>query len=119
KDAGMAGGAVNTLRQFGYALGVAVLGLIFASAVRSSFESSHSVADPHAAAEKLASGGAGELLAADRGLTAPVQHAFVSGLNTICLVAGLLGVVGGLLVLVFGAVRAKDDKAVPEPVKTV
>ncbi|WP_409181658.1 MFS transporter [Amycolatopsis sp. VS8301801F10] len=118
KDAGMAGGAVNTLRQFGYALGVAVLGLIFASAVQSSFESSHSVADPHAAAEKLASGGAGELLAANRGLTGAVQHAFVSGLNTICLVAGLLGVVGGLLVLVFGAVRTKDDKAVPEPVKT-
>lgn len=64
--AGMAGGAVNTFRQLGYALGIAVLGSVLANRVAGA---AHSPA------------------------------AYATGLNTIQLIAGLTGIVAGLLVL--------------------
>lgn len=87
--AGMAGGAVNTFRQLGYALGVAVFGTVLTSDMRGTL--------PHDAAHALAGGGAGAL----RG-TFPehtLRDAFASGLGTVAVTAGLVATVAGVLVL--------------------
>ncbi|MFI2236858.1 MFS transporter [Streptomyces chrestomyceticus] len=67
--AGMASGAVNTFRQLGYALGIAILGTVFTQGVRS--------AGAHAAP----------------------GTAYVHGLTRVSLVAGVVAVAAGLLVL--------------------
>ena len=51
--AGMAGGAVNTFRQLGYALGIALCGTVLTSRMQDTL--------PHDAAHALAGGGAGAL----------------------------------------------------------
>ncbi|MFF3466882.1 MFS transporter [Streptomyces sp. NPDC002619] len=87
--AGMAGGAVNTVRQLGYALGVAVFGTVLTSRMADTL--------PHGAAHTLAGGGAGAL----RGAFSEhaLRAAFASGLDTALVVAGLAGVVAGGAVL--------------------
>ncbi|WP_329348695.1 MFS transporter [Streptomyces sp. NBC_01261] len=87
--AGMAGGAVNTVRQLGYALGVAVSGTVLTSRMRDTL--------PHDAAHTLAGGGAGAL----RG-TFPehvLRAAFASGLDSALVTAGFVGTAAGALVL--------------------
>lgn len=88
--AGMAGGAVNTVRQLGYALGVAVSGTVVTSRMTGTL--------PHDAAHTLAGGGAGAL----RGTFAEhtLRTAFASGLNGALLVMGGASVLAGALVLV-------------------
>ncbi|WP_018546946.1 MFS transporter [Streptomyces sp. LaPpAH-108] len=87
--AGMAGGAVNTVRQLGYALGVAVFGTILTSRMESTL--------PHGAAHALAGGAAGALRAS---FPDEVLHAaFASGLNRALLTAGVAGLAAGALVL--------------------
>ncbi|MFJ5799290.1 MFS transporter [Streptomyces decoyicus] len=71
--AGMASGAVNTFRQLGYALGIAVLGTVFATAL-------HDAARPG-------------------GSRTAVKAAYVSGLTDIMLISGVVALAGGLLVL--------------------
>lgn len=76
--AGMAGGAVNTFRQFGLAMGVAVLGTLFSHRVSA-------VAGDDRPAWALAG---------------PVAHqAFAAGLDRIFLVAGASGLLCGAVVL--------------------
>ncbi|WOX13743.1 MFS transporter [Streptomyces sp. N50] len=87
--AGMAGGAVNTVRQLGYALGVAVSGTVLTSRMRDTL--------PHDAAHTLAGGGAGAL----RG-TFPhhvLRAAFAAGLDSALVTAGFVGTAAGALVL--------------------
>jgi EmrB/QacA subfamily drug resistance transporter len=90
---GMVAGTLNTARQLGYALGVAVLGLIFRSTVQSQ------VSDP---------GLVGAIVAGHAPRIVPVRAAVTAGLHNGYLIAGAAGVVGGLLVLwlVRPAVRA-------------
>ena len=57
--AGMAGGALNTARQLGNALGIAVLGAVFQAGVLDSLRSSPAVADPQQTADALTGGAAG------------------------------------------------------------
>ncbi|MGW7572848.1 MFS transporter [Streptomyces sp. NPDC054765] len=71
--AGMASGAVNTFRQLGYALGIAVLGTVFSSAL-------HGAVRPGAS-------------------RTAVGAAYVSGLTDILLISGVVALAGGLLVL--------------------
>lgn len=98
RDAGMAGGAVNTFRQFGFALGVAVFGSVGTSAMARSLDGT--VPDPQAAAHALAGGGAPALREA--GVPeAALRAAFASGLNSAAVVAGITGLVAGLAVLAF------------------
>ncbi|MGX9885024.1 MFS transporter [Streptomyces sp. NPDC002276] len=96
--AGMAGGAMNTVRQLGYALGVAVSGTVLTSRMRDTL--------PHDAAHTLAGGGAGAL----RGVFSEhaLRAAFASGLDSAFVTAGFVGTAAGALVLVLvGAGRAE------------
>ncbi|WP_344016964.1 MFS transporter [Pseudonocardia xinjiangensis] len=81
---GMVAGALNTSRQLGYALGVAVLGLVFRATVETH------LSDPSLV---------GAVVAGQAPRTRAVGEAIVAGLNIGYLVAGAAGVLGGLLVL--------------------
>ncbi|MGW1214102.1 MFS transporter [Streptomyces sp. NPDC002499] len=87
--AGMAGGAVNTFRQLGYALGIAGYGTVLTSRMQDTL--------PHDAAHALAGGAAGAL----RGAFSEhvLRTAFASGLNTAAVLAGVTATVAGVLVL--------------------
>ncbi|MFJ9098090.1 MFS transporter [Streptomyces sp. NPDC102405] len=87
--AGMAGGAVNTFRQLGYALGIAVLGTVLTSRMQDTM--------PHDAAHTLAGGGAGALRDAFSEHT--LRAVFATGLNHAAVAAGLTALGGGILVL--------------------
>nr|WSY50333.1 MFS transporter [Streptomyces sp. NBC_00886] len=108
--AGMAGGAVNTVRQLGYALGVAVSGTVLTSRMRDTL--------PHEAAHTLAGGGAGAL----RGAFSEhaLRGAFASGLDSALMTAGFAGMVAGGLVLILvragRAERSGDTAGVTESV---
>ncbi|MEV7194705.1 MFS transporter [Streptomyces sp. NPDC093510] len=89
-NAGMAGGAVNTFRQLGYAVGVALFGTVLTARMQDSIG--------REAAHTVAGGGASALHG-----TVPehaVREAFASGLNGASLAAGVAGLVSGVLVLV-------------------
>lgn len=86
---GMAGGAVNTFRQLGYALGIAVYGTVLTSRMRDTL--------PRDAAHTLAGGAGGALRGAFSEHT--LRSAFAAGLNTGAVVAGLTATVAGALVL--------------------
>ncbi|MGW1051842.1 MFS transporter [Streptomyces sp. NPDC002521] len=97
--AGMAGGAVNTVRQLGYALGVAVSGTVLTSRMTGTL--------PVGAAHALAGGGAGALRAGFPEHT--LRSAFASGLNGALVAAGLAGLVAGALVLLL----VRTDRPAP------
>ncbi|OQR62737.1 MFS transporter [Streptomyces maremycinicus] len=108
--AGMAGGAVNTVRQLGYALGVAVFGTVVTSRMAGTL--------PHDASHALAGGGAGAL----RGMFSEhtLRSAFASGLDAALVTAGCAGVAAAALVLVLvrtpraaSAATAETDASVP------
>ncbi len=100
---GMASGGMNTLRQLGFAFGIAVLGTILQSRVGS-------VLDQHQTGTgKLApavSGGQTQVIlksvpAANReAASAAIHSAFASGLNLIFVLAGVIAIVVGLLTAV-------------------
>ncbi|WP_042401825.1 MFS transporter [Streptacidiphilus carbonis] len=101
---GMASGVVNTGRQLGYALGIAVLGTFFANRVQSYVTGHGHLADPHGTASALSGGRAQAVLAgvpADRrdAVQGLVHSAFAAGLDRVYLIAGVTGIVAGLLVL--------------------
>jgi len=92
---GMAAGAVNTARQLGFALGIAVLGSVFSSSIADRLTT-----DAHT----VASGGAQGVVARAPATTRPrldavIHDAVGSALGTTFLVAGVVGVVGAALVL--------------------
>ncbi|MFE0462414.1 MFS transporter [Kitasatospora sp. NPDC058965] len=100
---GMAGGALNTARQLGNALGIAVLGAVFQAGVVHRLRAG-AVAGPQALADALTAGRAGQLLGRaapdERGaLSALVHAAFAAGLRDTFLVSGGLGLLGAVLVL--------------------
>jgi EmrB/QacA subfamily drug resistance transporter len=94
---GMAAGAVNAIRQLGYAIGVAVLGTVFAHRAATSL---HHLAGPSALAQGLAGGQAPRLLASAgpkrHTLDAALHLASIRGLDGTFLVAGIVGVIAGL-----------------------
>ncbi|MFE0646987.1 MFS transporter [Streptomyces sp. NPDC059534] len=102
--AGMVGGAVNTFRQLGFALGIAVFGVIFQSRIERVLRTDGSIPDPHEAAVALSGGQARSLVAGwPAGERAEMAHlvreAFASGLNAVLLVAAALGAVASLIVV--------------------
>ncbi|MFI6638110.1 MFS transporter [Streptomyces sp. NPDC050504] len=103
RHSGMAGGAVNTFRQLGFALGIAVFGTVATSRMTD-------VLHDGGAARELAGGGAAAL----RG-TVPdevLRTAFASGLDGALTAAGVLGLVGGLAALAW--VRSPGPEAETE-----
>ncbi|MEI5097573.1 MFS transporter [Streptomyces sp. PmtG] len=94
-NAGMAGGAVNTFRQLGYALGVAVFGTVLTSGMADTLGQD--------GAHTAAGGGASALGTAFS--EHQVRAAFASGLGDASLTAGAVGLVAGIAVLVM--VRTK------------
>jgi EmrB/QacA subfamily drug resistance transporter len=99
---GMAAGAVNTARQLGFALGIALFGSVFTSSI-----ADHLSADAPGpqVAHTVASGGARDVVAsapaaAHAELDAAIHTAVGSALGTTFLAAGLVGVLGAAVVLV-------------------
>jgi EmrB/QacA subfamily drug resistance transporter len=118
--AGMASGALNTMRQLGLALGIAILGGVFATRV-SAVLRERQVSSPDRLARELSGGQAGRVLAAASdptrtALGASFRAAAVSGVQETFLVCGVGGIVAGIAVLVLHRpVRAEPGHAVPEP----
>jgi EmrB/QacA subfamily drug resistance transporter len=120
---GMAAGAITTARQLGFAIGIAVLGTVFASRAEG-YLADHGAPDPSATSHGLAAGQAGRILAAVPGplrssVDAALHGASAAGLDTGFFVAAGVGLVGGVavLLLVRPAKRAAPDEPRPaEPV---
>lgn len=117
---GMAAGAVTTVRQLGFAIGIALLGTLFATKASSTVSQA---GVPHAAgvAHNLAGGQARQVLAQAgshrAALDSTLHAAAADGLDLIFLVSGIAGIVGGLLVLIL--VRpAATSTAAPEVAAT-
>lgn len=115
RRAGMASGINNTFRQVGIATGIAALGAIFQSRITSELVSADVPARwVHPLSQAIASGGGQRFAVGYTGQPpAWVQHlqttthaAFISGLNTILLVAAFVLFAGA--VLAFVLVRQQD-----------
>ena len=112
---GMASGAVNTARQLGFAVGVAVLGSVFAASTTRALTDA-GAPDPAATESVLSSGQAQQLLAAapadERGGLAQVlAAAYADGLRDVLLVSGVAGLVGAVLVVLMVRGRNPQDDA--------
>jgi EmrB/QacA subfamily drug resistance transporter len=110
---GMAAGTITTARQLGFAVGVAVLGTVFAG--RAAHHLGRTGAN--SAAHALAGGQAGRILAATPaplrpGVDAALHTAAAAGLDAGFGVAALAGLLGGLAV--FALVR-KPAPVTPDP----
>lgn len=102
--AGMAAGAVNTARQLGYAVGIALLGSVFSSQA-SDWLSGHAVSGADSLASALSGGRAAQVLAtapaAQRAdLVTALHDASAHALQAGFAVAGTAGITAGLLALV-------------------
>jgi EmrB/QacA subfamily drug resistance transporter len=105
--AGMAAGAVNTFRQLGFAIGVAVLGVVFHGGLE------------HTAGQRLAgplgSGQAGTLIAQGDDMARLVHRAYANALDLTFLVAAGIGLAAGIAVFVFVRPRPATPTPVPAP----
>jgi EmrB/QacA subfamily drug resistance transporter len=111
---GMASGLNSTFRLLGVAIGVAALGAILESRVADSLKASLGSA-PHGLVDVVATGNASTAaMGAPSGsadVAAAAEQAFISGFDTILLVAGITMLVGSALAL--WLVRARDFVARP------
>jgi len=100
---GMAGGSVRTMQQLGYALGIALLGTVFAARAHSVI-ADRGLSQAGAVAHALAGGQAPVLLhrasaGARSGLDGTLRAASVSGLQAVLAISGVVGLLGGVVVL--------------------
>jgi EmrB/QacA subfamily drug resistance transporter len=100
---GMASGALNTMRQLGYALGIAGLGVILQSRIADSLSHSPGVTDSGRLAKTVAGGQSQAVLhaappAARGALDHAISSAFASGLNATLVIGGIAGLVGSVVV---------------------
>lgn len=100
---GMAAGALNTMRQLGFTLGVAVLGAVFAGRATDVL-AARGVPDASRVGRELGGGQAHEVLrtvplGAHAALDRSLHAAAVSGVQETFLVCGIAGLVAGALVL--------------------
>jgi EmrB/QacA subfamily drug resistance transporter len=110
---GMASGAVNTMRQLGYALGIAVLGAVCRTHIAGAARSAH-IAGPGRLASALVSGQAHGVIAGTptsrrAAIDATVHATFASGLNAALLAAGVVGIAAAVLVAL--TVRPSRERA--------
>ncbi|MBN1092257.1 MFS transporter [Blastococcus sp. TML/M2B] len=116
---GMASGAVNTARQIGFAVGVSVLGTVFATGASSALRDAGSP-DPSGLATALSAGQAPVILGeaepqARAGLAETLAGGYAAGLDGVFLAAGLSALAGGVLVLLL--VRAAPPGAATPPAR--
>jgi len=113
--AGMAGGAVNMMRQLGYAFGIALIGTVFAARAAATI-ADRRVAGAAQLARALAGGQARQVVHAAgirAGSVAAVLHvASLSGLQSAFCVAGFAGLAVGLAVF-FLVRQHRPDPAQP------
>ncbi len=117
---GMASGAVNTARQLGYAIGIAVLGSVFAARAASDLAT---LPENETLAHALAGGQTPALLAQAGSGRAALQdslhHAAIVGIDGAFLVAGIAGVVTAAIVAVLLRSRpqqlTEQAQDAPEP----
>jgi EmrB/QacA subfamily drug resistance transporter len=122
RQAGMAGGAVETFFQLGFALGIAVLGTLFtsriAAVVATSAGGSGAAGDPRGMAAAFSAGRAGPLVAAvppeRRAAVDRLAHAaLAAGLDRVFVIAGYGALAAA--VLVFALVRTtRPAKTAPQ-----
>jgi hypothetical protein len=112
---GMAGGAITTARQLGFAIGIAVLGTVFAGRAEHDL-AGRGAPEPEQTAHALAGGQAARILGAlPDGLRDTVDRALhaaaVAGLDAAFLVSAGVGLAGGIavLILVRPAPRVRSD----------
>jgi EmrB/QacA subfamily drug resistance transporter len=98
--AGMAGGAVSTFRQLGYAFGIAVLGEVFRGGLTR--VAGNDLAGP------LGGGQAAQVMTRSAGLAHLVRQAFADSLDLTFVVAAGLGLAGSVIVFTFVRPRAAD-----------
>ncbi len=124
RQAGMAGGAVNTFRQLGYALGIAVLGTVFTSRIAAVVASSGAANGSGAGARTaaaLSAGRAEPLIAATPPAGRPAldqlaHTALAAGLDRIFLIAGCCGLVAAIVVFALvRPARSADDSPTDSP----
>ncbi len=118
---GMASGINSTFRQVGIATGIATLGSLFASQVRSSVGASlaHTqlgVEGAHRLAASMSTGEVGPAIAHAPGPMRPAvalaaHQGFVTALNEVFLVGAVLALIGGVLSLLL--IRQRDFVHVP------
>jgi EmrB/QacA subfamily drug resistance transporter len=114
--AGMASGINSTFRQVGIATGIALLGTLFSSAVRSDVLSSVSAVPGLSGragqvSGAIQSGEVGQFIGrlpagARKSVAVITRSAFTSGLDRILLIAAILALVAGLVCL--AAIRSRD-----------
>ena len=122
EKAGVGSGINNTFRQVGIAVGIAGLGAIFASTVRSSFVSDLAARSPQLArhASQLAGsitsgGGLSGVHPSGPGaqlIASAVRDSFVTGLDRILWVAAIIAAVGA--VISAALLRTRDISSAPE-----
>jgi EmrB/QacA subfamily drug resistance transporter len=103
---GVASGALNTMRQLGYALGIAGLAVILQSRIGDSLSQKPRVQHPGALAKAVAGGESHQVLhatpsSARPGLDHAIHVAFASGLNGTLVIAGVAGLVGAAIAAVW------------------
>jgi MFS family permease len=118
--AGMAAGVLNTMRQLGLTVGIAVLGGVFASRMTGVL-AGRGVADPTGVAREVSGGQAHEVLGSWPGparsaLEAGIRTAAVDGVQATFLVCGLAGIAAGLLVLALHRSRPTAPVALADAV---
>jgi hypothetical protein len=117
---------VNTMRQLGFAIGIAVLGSLFAARAAASFQAAR-IPGPDELSHALAGGQAGRILAqADPTHAAAagqlVHSAAIAGLHGAFWAAGIIGVAAGIAVLALvrkPAPAAQQQRWSPEAKETI
>lgn len=104
QQGGMASGALNTMRQLGYALGIAGLGVVVQSRITGHLREA-GVGGAAAVGRAVAGGQAPSVLHAAPASARPaldhaIHGAFAAGLNGALLIAGIAGLCGAAIVLI-------------------
>lgn len=111
--AGVGSAAVNTFRQLGLAVGLAVLGTIFTGRVAGELASA-GVPGADGLAVAVAGGGAPGIVAGRPDLAPLIGEAFPAGLGTVVAVAGVAALLAAVLVVVMVRPAARDEKIVDQ-----
>ncbi|WP_371498842.1 MFS transporter [Kitasatospora sp. NBC_00374] len=97
--AGVGSGLVQTLRQVGGAIGVAAFGSLLAGGYRGALDTTGlPAAAAHTAGESVVAADAVATALGDHALTRSAHAAYVHGMDSVLLVAGLIAIVSALLI---------------------